>query len=134
MNEPGTTLLNADHLDVTMEPNGMSVPADNPRHGSQGFTREHHLGGFYVPPLLMIGVDLAIPSDRIVEPLILRKSKCGLDVGTDVSLADSSIKEKHKDNPGNLFKQVLVPGFDVRKRSMIVLARLTAVLKWLGTR
>src|SRR5262245_11333986 len=103
MNEPGTTLLCADHLDVTMEPNGMSVPRDNPIHGSQGFTREHHLGGFYVPPLLIIGVDLAIPSDGIVEPLILRKSKCRLDVGTDVCLADSSIKKNHEDNRGDLF-------------------------------
>src|SRR5262245_22847148 len=44
MNEPGPTLLGTDHLDVTMKPNGVSVPRDNPIHGSQGFAREHHLG------------------------------------------------------------------------------------------
>src|SRR5262249_61712550 len=95
VNEPRTTLLSADHLDVTMEPDGVSVPRDNPIHGSQGFTREHHLGGFEVPPLLIIGVDLPIPSDGIVEPPILGKSKRRFDVGPTYRLADSSIRKNN---------------------------------------
>src|SRR6266403_3316450 len=134
MNEPRSTLLCTHHLDVTMEPDGVSIPGEDPIDGSQRFTREHHLGGLKVPTLLIIRVNLAIPSDRIVEPLILRKSKRGLYIGTDIGLADSSIEKNHEDHRRNLFNQGMISGFNVWQRSMILLDGLTAVFEWFGIR
>src|SRR5438094_2659804 len=61
---------------------------------------------------------LAIPPDRIIQPLSLRKTEHGLDVRAHISFTDASIQEGHKDDGRDLLDKRPISGVEARQLIM----------------
>ena len=58
-------------------------------------------------------MNVAVPANRVFQPLLLRKTQRGFNLRADVGLADSAIEVRHEDDRGNLFHQGAISGFEI---------------------
>src|ERR1700685_653311 len=122
-NEPRPAILAANHLGFAVKPDGAPIPRHHSICRAQRSAREKHLRRLDAPALLVVGMNLLIPADGIFQPLFLREAERGLNLRTDIRLADSTIQVGHENNRGNLFDQGTIDRIDVGQllRFLIVL-------------
>ncbi len=117
MNEPGPAIFPPDHLGFAVEPDDSPIPRQHTVGGPQRFARKKQLSRFHAPSLLVVGMDLLIPADGVLQPLLLRETQDSFNLRADVSLAHPLVQVGHEYNRGNLLYQRPVFRLQVGKRS-----------------
>ena len=77
------------------------------------------LRGFEAPALLVVGMNVFIPADRVFKPLLAGVSQRGFDFGADVCLTDSAVDVGHENDGGNLFKEGTIFGLETRSMRVV---------------
>ena len=113
MNTPRASVFPAHHSGVAMEPDNAAIARNHSICGAQRLAGEEHLGGFQAPALLVIGVNVLIPTDRIFQPFFSRISEGGFDLRAHIRLADTPVEISHEDNRRYLLQQSAVFGLKV---------------------
>src|SRR5579859_7721398 len=112
-----------------MKPEHAAISRQDTIGRTQRLSSKKHLGRFDAPAFLVVSVNLVVPANRIFQPLFLRETESGLDLGADVSLADTAIEICHENNSGDLLYQRAVSGFKVGKLRILCFTR-TRMFRW----
>ena len=113
MNTPRAAIFPAHHSGVAMKPDNAAIARNHSICGSQRLAREEHLGSFQAPALLVIGVNVLIPANRIFQPFFSRISEGRFDLRAHIRLADTPVEISHEDNRRYLLQQSTVFGLKV---------------------
>ena len=98
-----------------MKPDDAAIACNHSIRGSQRLAGEEHLGSFQAPALLVIGVNVLIPADRIFQPFFSRISEGGFNLRAHIGFADTPVEIGHEDNRRYLLQQSTVFGLKVRR-------------------
>ena len=82
----GMALLVADHLGLAMDPDHAAVAGQEAVLGAEMPPRGAGLRELGVPADAVVGVELPVPEDRVLQPFLLREAQQRLDLGADVQL------------------------------------------------
>ena len=115
MNEPGAAVLPPHHPGIAMKPDDATIARDYPICGSQRLARKKHLGGFQAPALLIIGMNVLIPANRIFQPLLSRIAKGRFDLRAHICFADTSVEISHEDDRRYLLQECAIFGLKIRR-------------------
>src|ERR1700685_3461037 len=108
MDEPRPPIVVPDHLRFALEPYDVPVPRDDPVRRSQWLYGQKHLGRFYAPALLIVRMNVLVPADRVLQPLVGRKPKRILDLRTYVGFTAALVEIGHEDNGRDLIQQCAI--------------------------
>src|ERR1700733_13420771 len=81
---------------------------------SQRLAGEKHSCCLEAPALFVVRMDVLVPANGVLQPLLPRVSQRCLDLRTDICLTDATIQIDHKDYSGNLFQKRAILGLQVR--------------------
>ena len=118
MNEPRAAIVSPDHLGFAVKPDHTPIAGQHAVCRTQRFAAEEQLSGFHAPALFVVGMDLRIPANRILQPLFLRETEHGFDLRTDVGFADRLVEIGHEHDCGNLLDQGAVLRLQVGQREI----------------
>ena len=79
----------ADHLGLAPDPDHPAVPGEEAILRAERDAGEDRLGELRLPAVAVVGVELLVPEDRVLQPLLLREPEDRLDLGADVELLDA---------------------------------------------
>src|SRR5262249_62117340 len=84
LKKEGTPVPVAHDLGLAVDPNGAAIASDEAVDGAKGLGRRTGAGEVLMPAFAVFGVQLPMPQDRIVEPLLLREAEQVYDLRTDI--------------------------------------------------
>src|SRR5262245_49172941 len=96
MDEPGTTILVTYHLGFTVKPNDSSIACEHSIQRLQRFSKEKEFGCFDTPSLLVVRMNLLVPTNRVVQPFFLREPEQRFDLRTYIGFANALVEERHE--------------------------------------
>lgn len=129
MNEPGAAVIVAYYVRLALKPDHVAVAGKHAIAGTDGLAGHQNFGRFHVAAVFVVGMDLLIPEDRILQPFVARKSEGNLDVRADIGSPQALIEVGGEDHRRNLLHQRAVAGFDIGRgaRGLRILVRRLAV-------
>jgi len=113
MNEPGRAIVALDHLGFALKPDHATVARQHSIDRTQRLAGQKNTGRFHAPTIFVVGVNLLIPTHRIVEPLFLFETERRLDLRADVSLALAAVEVGHENHGWYLLNQGAVLGLEL---------------------
>ena len=119
VNEPGLAVVAPHQPGFAMKPDHAPVARHHPIRRPQRLAGKKHLRGFDAPAVLIVGMDLLVPANRILQPFFLRKSERRFDLRTHIGFADSLIQVRHEHHGGNLIEQDPVARLQSRARGLL---------------
>ena len=102
-----------------MKPDDPAIACHHAIRRTQRVAGKKHLGRFGAPALLVVGMDMAVPADRIFQPLFLGETQRGFNLRADVGLADAAIEIRHEDYRRDLLDQGAISGFKIWKLGIV---------------
>ena len=115
MDKPRAAIVVQHHLRFALKPDYVPIARQHAIAGPNGFAGEEHLGCLHGPAVLVIRMDLLIPTNGILQPFVAGESQRDFNVRTDVGLPYALIQVGSEDHGRNLLHQRSVSGFDVRR-------------------
>jgi hypothetical protein len=110
--EPGLAILPAYHSGFAVEPDNAPIAGENAINRFQGRAAEKHFRSLNAPALPVIGMDVVIPANRIIEPFFTCESKHLFDLRADVGFAHTTVQKSHENHSGNLLDKDAVSVLD----------------------
>ena len=104
------TLLVADDAGLAVHPNLAIVAGDEPVLRAEIDPETARAGELRPPPLAVVGMQLAIPEERIAQPFLLREAEHDFDLRAHVDLVVSLVERGHEGDGRNSFDERPVAG------------------------
>ena len=93
-----------------------AVAGEHAVGGPERLAGQEHLRRLDAPAELILGMDVVVPADRILQPFGLGEAHDLLDARAHVGLADAAIEIGHEDDGRHLLHQGPVLGLQVGQR------------------
>ena len=108
-----------------MKPDDAAIPRNYSICGAERLAGEEHLRGFQAPALLIIGVNVLIPANRILQPFFPRISEGRFNLRAHIRFTDTPVEMGHENNRRYLLQKGAV--FRLKVWSVRIRRRLMAI-------
>ena len=129
MNTPGPAVFPPHHSGIAVKPDNAAIPRNYSICGSERLAGEEHLGSFQAPAFLVMGVNVLIPANRILQPFFTRISEGRFNLRAHIRFTDAPVEISHENNRRYLLQKGAVFGLKVwsvriRRRLMAIFSEI----------